>query len=79
MGSTEWVDNMLASTCDDEEDDDDLLLRRLIPCEEDRRRLFPTTTWTGGYRWFRSPNVVAIEQYRHQLKNHPDHGGNEAT
>jgi hypothetical protein len=63
MGSTEWVDIMVASICDDE-DDDDLLLRRLIPCEEDRRRLFPTTTWTGGYRWFRSPNVIDLEAYR---------------
>ena len=63
MGSTEWVDIMLASTCDDE-DDDNLLLRRLIPCEEDRRRLFPTTTWTGGYRWFRSANVIDLEVYR---------------
>ena len=63
MGSTEWVEIMLASICDDEEDDD-LLLRRLIPCEEDRRRLFPTTTWTGGYRWFRSPNIIDLEAYR---------------
>jgi hypothetical protein len=63
MGSPEWVDIMLASICDDE-DDDDLLLRRLIPCEEDRRRLFPTTTWTGGYRWFRSPKVIDLEAYR---------------
>jgi hypothetical protein len=63
MRNTEWVDIMLAGTCDDE-DDDDLLLRRLIPCEEDRRRLFPTTTWAGGYRWFRSPNVIDLEAYR---------------
>jgi hypothetical protein len=54
---------MLVSTCDDE-DDDDLLLRRLIPCEGDRRRLFPTTTWTGGYHRFRSPNVIDLEAYR---------------
>ena len=54
MGSPEWVDIMLASICDDE-DDDDLLLRRLIPCEEDRRRLFPTTTWTGAIAGFDHP------------------------
>ena len=46
------------------EDDDDLLLRRLIPCEEDRRRLFPAMTCTGGYRWFRSPNVIDLEARR---------------
>ena len=54
---------MLGNSCEDEEDDE-LLLRRLILCEEDRRRLFPATTWTGGYRWFRSLNVIDLEAYR---------------
>jgi hypothetical protein len=49
---------------DDDEDDDDLFLRRLIPCEEDRRELFPTMAWTGGYRWFRSTNVIDLDAYR---------------
>ena len=48
----------------DDEEGDDLLLRRLILCEEDRRRLFPATPWTGGYRWFKSPNVIDLEAYR---------------
>ena len=48
----------------DTDEDDDAFLRRLIVSEEDRRRLFPTTVWTGGYRWFRSPNVVCLERYR---------------
>jgi hypothetical protein len=47
-----------------EEDNDDLLLRSLILCEEDRRRLFPTMKYTGGYRWFRSPNIVDLETRR---------------
>jgi hypothetical protein len=38
-------------------------LRDLIFPEEDRH-LFTTTPWQGGYRWFRSPNVVPIEQWR---------------
>jgi hypothetical protein len=49
-------------------DDDDALLRRLIPCEEDRRWLFPATTWTGGYRWFRSPNVIDLQAYRRRSR-----------
>ena len=61
---------MLANNSKDEEDDD-LLLRRLIPCEEDKRRLFPTMTWTGGYRWFRSPNVIDLEAYRNRVKDQP--------
>jgi hypothetical protein len=32
--------------------------------EEDRLRHFPGTTRPGGYRWFRSLNVVAIEHFR---------------
>jgi hypothetical protein len=53
---------MAAGCCGEE--DDDLLLRRLIPCEEDRRRLFPAMKYTGGYRWFRSPNVIDLEARR---------------
>jgi hypothetical protein len=46
------------------DEDDDAFLRRLIVPEEDRQRLFPKTRWTGGYRWFRSHNVVCLERYR---------------
>ena len=63
MDSTEWGNTMFGNSCEDEEDDE-LFLRRLILCEEDRRRLFPTTTWAGSYRWFRSPNVIDLEAYR---------------
>jgi hypothetical protein len=31
--------------------------------EEDRAR-FTTAPWRGEYRWFRSPNVVCLEQWR---------------
>jgi len=31
--------------------------------EEDRAQ-FTTTPWRGEYRWFRSPNVVCLEQWR---------------
>jgi hypothetical protein len=47
----------------DAEDDDEALLRSLIPSEEDRPK-FTTAKWDGGYRWFRSPNVVPLEQWR---------------
>jgi hypothetical protein len=44
-------------------DEDEAFLRRLIFPEEDRHR-FTATPWRGGYRWFRSANVVCIEHYR---------------
>jgi hypothetical protein len=31
---------------------------------EEDRRLYTTAPWRGEYRWFRSPNVVCIEQWR---------------
>jgi hypothetical protein len=31
--------------------------------EEDRAR-FTSAPWQGGYRWFRSSNVVKLERYR---------------
>jgi hypothetical protein len=50
-------------------DDTDTFWQKLVLPEEDRRRLFPDTPWRGGYRWFRSPNVVPIEKYRsHQTE-----------
>jgi hypothetical protein len=45
------------------EEDDEAFLRRLIFPEEDRH-VFTTTPWGGGYRWFRSPNVICLEKVR---------------
>jgi hypothetical protein len=36
----------------------------LILCEEDRRQL-KRSPWHSGYRWFRSPNIIPLEQWRH--------------
>jgi hypothetical protein len=38
-------------------------LQRLTFAEEDRPR-FTTAPWGGEYRWFRSANVVDLQQYR---------------
>jgi hypothetical protein len=46
------------------DDYEDIFWRKLILPEEDRRRLFPDRIWKGGYRWFRSENVVCIEHFR---------------
>jgi hypothetical protein len=45
------------------EDETEAFLRHVTFPEEDRH-LYTTTPWQGGYRWFRSPNIVAIEQWR---------------
>jgi hypothetical protein len=37
--------------------------RRLVLPEEDRDRL-NKPPWCGGYRWFKSENIVCIEHYR---------------
>jgi hypothetical protein len=51
-------------------------LRRFVISEEDRP-LFTSSTWakTGGYRWFRSPNVVCLEHYRGKAKKRELNGG----
>jgi hypothetical protein len=46
------------------DDSEDAFWRRLVLPEEERRRLFPGVEWIGGYRWFRSPNVVPLELER---------------
>jgi hypothetical protein len=47
-----------------EDDEDDALMRSLVRSEEDRRRLHPSVPWSGGYRWFKSPNVIPLEKFR---------------
>jgi len=44
------------------EEDADAFWRRLVLPQEERMRL--GIPWHGGYRWFRSPNVVPIERGR---------------
>ena len=45
-------------------DTDEAFLRQLVLPEEDRLRLHPTVRGTGGFRWFRSPNVIPIERWK---------------
>ena len=47
----------------DEYDLEHAFARRVIPPEEERARL-TATRWEGGYRWFRTPNVVCLEKAR---------------
>jgi hypothetical protein len=43
--------------------DTEAFLREWTIPEEDRAK-YTTAKWTGEYRWFRSLNVVCLEQYR---------------
>jgi hypothetical protein len=43
-------------------EDENAFWRKLVLPQEDRMRL--GIPWHGGYRWFRSPNVVCLEHYR---------------
>jgi hypothetical protein len=45
----------------------DAFLREWTIPEEDRAK-YTTQPWAGEYRWFRSPNVVCLEQYRRRSK-----------
>ena len=38
-------------------------LQRLTFAEEDRAR-FTSASWRGEYRWFRSANIIDLQQYR---------------
>jgi hypothetical protein len=42
----------------------DNLYHQLTMPEEDRRAHPTAPQWTGGYRWFRSANVVDLQNYR---------------
>jgi hypothetical protein len=54
---------MIPNRTDPPDTADREFLRRVTWPEEDRA-LFTTVPWSGGYRWFRSPNIVPLEQHR---------------
>jgi hypothetical protein len=43
-------------------------LRSITPPEEERRR-YTSAPWSGGFRWFRSANVIPIEQRRRRRQD----------
>jgi hypothetical protein len=45
--------------------EDDQFWQALMPPEEDRAK-YTTAPWTGGYRWFRSPDVICLERDRRE-------------
>jgi hypothetical protein len=44
-------------------DSDAFWQKRILPWEE-KRRHDPYLVWDGLFRWFQSPNVVKLEDYR---------------
>jgi hypothetical protein len=58
------VKNATAGTPDDEEE-----FWRTWKFSEEGRRAFMSVPWDGGYRWFRSPNVVCLERHRRIRKD----------
>jgi hypothetical protein len=38
--------------------------RRVTMPVEDRAKYLPAAKWDGGYRWFKSPNVICLEKFR---------------
>jgi hypothetical protein len=51
----------------DEDAEDENFLRSLVLPEEDRRQY--GIPWAGGYRWFRSPNVIPLERELSRRRN----------
>ena len=45
-------------------DDDDAFMRKFSLPEEDRRTRSNWPQWCGGHRWFRSANVIDLQNYR---------------
>ena len=44
--------------------DDEHSFARLITLPEEERARYTSAKWAGGYRWFRSPNVICLEKAR---------------
>ena len=54
---------MIPTPSKNDEDADEVFLRSIIFPEEDRLQL-TTAAWRGGFRWFRSPNIIPLEKFR---------------
>jgi len=52
--------------------------QQIVPPEEDRA-LFTAAPWRGEFRWFRSPNVVALEHYKRTPKDHGSKSDGQAA
>jgi hypothetical protein len=48
---------------DGKKQQDDAFLREWSIPEEDRHK-YMSLPWAREFRWFRSPNVICLEQYR---------------
>jgi hypothetical protein len=48
-------------------EDEDAFWRKLVLPQEERMRL--GIPWQGGYRWFASPNIVPLEQWRRKKRD----------
>ena len=44
--------------------DDEHSFARSVTLPEEDRPKYTSVRWQGGYRWFRSPNVVCLEKAR---------------
>jgi hypothetical protein len=56
------------------EDNGGRFWRRLVLPEEDKLK-YALPLWDGiGYRWFRSPNVIPIEQWRRRGNGDAERG-----
>lgn len=50
--------------------EDEAFMRSLTFPQEELHK-YTTAKWSGGYRWFSSPNVVCFEHYRRVLPESP--------
>jgi hypothetical protein len=63
---------MMDSKRSKQEETEAFLRQWTIP-EEDRAR-YTTAKWNGEFRWFKSPNVVCLEQYRRRRRQQSEDG-----
>jgi hypothetical protein len=56
------------------DEDDETSMRRITFAEEDRHR-YTSTPWRGGFRWFRSENVVPMERWRRKKSGEDNSAG----
>src|SRR5580704_561228 len=59
----------------DEDEEDLAFMRKFVRPEEDLREQRRHHPWAGGYRYFKSENIVCIEHYRRSAQKQRPRGG----
>jgi hypothetical protein len=56
---------MTTTQAKEDDEDGEAFMRSITWCQEDLMTRHPGVPWNGGYRWFKSPNIIPLERFKY--------------